>query len=151
MNFSGSLMFAAAADTAGATASPMSSFTTLLITFLPVIIIFYFFIIRPQKKRDKEDKQIRESIVIGDEIVTIGGIIGIVVRQTDDSLVIETGGDRSKIRVQKNAVKENITGAERRQAEVAAAKADKLSSIKTTASSDVSDKKEKKKNKNENN
>ncbi len=147
MSFSGPFMFAAAADTAGTTASPTSAITSLLITFLPVIIIFYFFIIRPQKKRDKEDKEIRESIVIGDEVVTIGGIIGIVVRQTDDSLVIETGGDRSKIRVQKIAIKDNITGAERRQAEVAAAKAEKLSSIKTSASSDsteVSDKKKKK-------
>ncbi len=149
MSFSGSIMFAAAADTAGATASPMSSMTALLITFLPVVIIFYFFIIRPQKKRDKEDKEIRESIVIGDEIVTIGGIIGIVVRQTDDSLVIETGGDRSKIRLQKNAVKENITGAERRQAEVAAAKAEKHSPVTTAASSESVEVADSKKNKKE--
>ena len=47
---------------------------------------------------------------------TMAGIIGLVVRQTDDSLVIETGGDRSKLRIQKSAVKENVTARERMQA-----------------------------------
>ena len=94
----------------------------LLITFLPIILIFYFLILRPQKKREKEEKAMRESIAIGDEIVTIGGIIGLVVRQTEDTLVIETGGDRSKLRIQKAAVRENLTALERKQAAAAAEK-----------------------------
>lgn len=99
-----------------------SAIISMLITFVPLFIVFYFFIIRPQKKRDKEEKAMRESLSIGDEIVTIGGIIGLVVRQTDDTVVIETGGDRSKIRIQKSAVRENITAVERAREAAAADK-----------------------------
>ena len=106
-------MLAEAAASGGSTTSAMLS---MLITFVPLFAVFYFLIVRPQKKREKEEKEMRESISIGDEIVTIGGIIGLVVRQTDDTLVIETGGDRSKLRIQKSAVKENVTARERMQA-----------------------------------
>ena len=107
------VMLAEAAASGGSTTSAMLS---MLITFVPLFAVFYFLIVRPQKKREKEEKEMRESISIGDEIVTIGGIIGLVVRQTDDTLVIETGGDRSKLRIQKSAVKENVTARERMQA-----------------------------------
>ena len=90
MNFTPVILAEAAAS--GSTSSAMLS---MLITFVPLFAVFYFLIVRPQKKREKEEKEMRESISIGDEIVTIGGIIGLVVRQTDDTLVIETGGDRS--------------------------------------------------------
>jgi preprotein translocase subunit YajC len=116
--------------------SSSAALVSMLITFVPILLVFYFFIIRPQKKREKEDKDMRESIVIGDEIVTIGGIIGLVVRQNDDTLVIETGGDRSKLRIQKTAVKENITAMERIQAAAAAQK--------NSSPAEVSDKKNKK-------
>jgi preprotein translocase subunit YajC len=116
--------------------SSSAALVSMLITFVPILLVFYFFIIRPQKKREKEDKLMRESIAIGDEIVTIGGIIGLVVRQSDDTLVIETGGDRSKLRIQKTAVKENITASERLQAAAAAQK--------NAPAADVSDKKNKK-------
>ncbi len=123
-----------------------AAMTSMLITFVPVILIFYFFIIRPQKKRDKEEQKMRESIAIGDEIVTIGGIIGIVVRQAEDNLVIETGGNRSKLRIQKNAVRENITAKERLQAEKAAAKsASVIEKAKLSDETDVDDGKQKKK------
>ena len=112
MNFT-PVMLAEAAASGGSTTSAMLS---MLITFVPLFAVFYFLIVRPQKKREKEEKEMRESISIGDEIVTIGGIIGLVVRQTDDTLVIETGGDRSKLRIQKSAVKENVTARERMQA-----------------------------------
>lgn len=102
--------------------STTAAMTSLLITFVPILLVFYFLIIRPQKKREKEEKEMRSSIEIGDEIVTIGGIIGLVVRQTEDTLVIETGGDRSKLRIQKSAVRENITAVERKQASAAAEK-----------------------------
>ena len=107
------VMLAEAAASGGSTTSAMLS---MLITFVPLFAVFYFLIVRPQKKREKEEKEMRESISIGDEIITIGGIIGLVVRQTDDTLVIETGGDRSKLRIQKSAVKENVTARERMQA-----------------------------------
>lgn len=120
MNFSPVILETAASDAAAGSTS--SALMSMLITFIPLFLVFYFFIIRPQKKREKEEKEMRESILIGDEIVTIGGIIGLVVRQTDDTLVIETGGDRSKLRIQKAAVRDNITAMERRQAAAAAEK-----------------------------
>lgn len=78
-----------------------------LITLLPLVLIvafFYFFIIRPQKKQEKKDAAMRDALEIGDEVVTNGGIVGIVFSIKDDTVVIETGGDRSKIRVKKWAI-----------------------------------------------
>ena len=69
-------------------------------------------LIRPQQKKDKEDKAMRENLDIGDEIVTAGGIIGRIVSIKDDTIVIETGSDRSKIRITKWAVSQNLTAAE---------------------------------------
>jgi len=116
MNFTPAILSAGDAAAAPGASSAMLS---MLITFIPLFVVFYFLIIRPQKKREKEEKLMRENIEIGDEIITIGGIIGLVVRQTDDTLVIETGGDRSKLRIQKSAVRENVTAAERLQAAAA--------------------------------
>lgn len=85
---------------------------SLAATFIPLVLIvvfFYFFIIRPQKKQDKKDAQMRDSLEIGDEVITNGGIVGIVFSIKDDTVVIETGGDRSKIRVKKWAIAKNET------------------------------------------
>ena len=85
---------------------------SMLLTFLPTTLFrsfFYFFIIRPQRKQDKEDKAMRENLEIGDEVITNGGIVGIVFSVKDDTVVIETGGDRSKIRVMKWAIAKNLT------------------------------------------
>ena len=65
-----------------------------------------------QQKKDKEDKAMRENLDIGDEIVTAGGIIGRIVSIKDDTLVIETGSDRSKVRIAKWAVSQNLTAIE---------------------------------------
>lgn len=80
-----------------------------LIVMVVVMAIMYFFMIRPQKKKEKEAKEMRDNLQIGDEVTTIGGITGIVVRKTEDTVVIETGGDRSKIRVKTWAISENAT------------------------------------------
>ena len=88
-----------------------------LIMFVLVIVFFYFLMIRPQKKKDKEQKEMRENIQIGDEIMTIGGIVGIVVKKTEDTVVIETGGDKSKLRIKMWAIQENITVSEKAAAE----------------------------------
>ena len=69
------------------------------LSFIPLILIFvlfYVMLIRPQKKRDKQDKEMRDSIIVGDRICTIGGIIGKVVSVHDDEIVIETSGNRTK-------------------------------------------------------
>ena len=87
-----------------------------VISFAPiivVIVVFYFMLIRPQQKKDKEDRAMRENLEIGDEIVTIGGIVGLVVSIKEDTVVIETGSDRSKIRILKTAVSQNITAKEK--------------------------------------
>ena len=111
------LYLAAATDTA-----------SMLATFIPLIlmiVVFYFLLIRPQKKRDKEVQKMRENIEIADEIVTIGGIIGRIVSIKDDTIVIETAGDRSKIRLARWSIQQNITATERAAQEHAANKENK--------------------------
>lgn len=83
-----------------------------LMSLLPLvlmIVIFYFFMIRPQKKKDKEIQEMRSSLQIGDEVITTGGIIGIVASLKEDTVVIETGSDRSKVRIARWAVAQNNT------------------------------------------
>ena len=90
-------------------AAEQSSPASLAMTFIPLVLIivfFYFFIIRPQKKQDKKDAEMRDNLEIGDEVVTNGGIVFSI---KDDTVVIETGGDRSKIRVKKWAIAKNET------------------------------------------
>ena len=94
----------------------------MLATFIPLIlmfVVFYFLLIRPQKKRDKEVQKMRENIEVADEIVTIGGIIGRIVSIKDETVVIETAGDRSKIRLARWSIQQNITANERAAAEQA--------------------------------
>ena len=66
---------------------------------------FYFFIIRPQKKQEREQQQMRDSLQVGDEITTIGGIIGKIVSITEETLVLETTKNCTKIRILKSAVR----------------------------------------------
>lgn len=66
-------------------------------------------LIRPQRKRDKETQRMRNSIQVGDEVLTVGGIVGLVVSIKEDTVVVETGGDRSKIRLKRWAIQENLT------------------------------------------
>lgn len=85
---------------------------SMLISFGPLVLIFvvmYFLMIRPQKKKQKEEQKMRDDVRVGDEIVTIGGICGRVVSVKEDSLVIETGSDRSKMAIMKWALQSNNT------------------------------------------
>ena len=68
-------------------------------TILPLVIliaVMYFLLIRPQKKREKEVNAMRSGVQVGDEIITIGGICGKVVKTMEESLVIQVGADRVK-------------------------------------------------------
>ena len=79
----------------------------MLVSFLPIILMiafFYFFLIRPQKKQEKETAAMRNSLSVGDEVTTIGGIIGRVTHVKDDVVTIETGADRNKIRFRRSAI-----------------------------------------------
>lgn len=80
-----------------------------LAPLLLIVVVFYFMLIRPQKKKEKEVQKMRSDIQVGDEIVTIGGIIGRVVSMREDTLVIETGSDRSKVRISRWAIQNNNT------------------------------------------
>ncbi len=76
---------------------------TTLITFGVIILIFYFLIIRPQKKRDKEAKDMIAAIKKGDKIVTIGGIRGTVAVVKDSTVIIKVD-DNTRIEFNKNAI-----------------------------------------------
>jgi len=69
-----------------------------------IFAVFYLLLIRPQRKKEKESKKMRDELRVGDEIVTIGGIEGRIVNVKDDAVVIESGADRNKIRMKKWAV-----------------------------------------------
>ena len=69
-----------------------------------MLVVMYFFVMRPQKKQEKETKNMRDSIKVGDEITTIGGIIGKVISVKEETVMIETGHDRTKIRILKSAI-----------------------------------------------
>lgn len=99
---------AAAASGNPQNAGGLSSMMSIGILIL-FVVIMYFLMIRPQKKREKEEAAMRNAIEIGDEILTIGGIYGRVVSLKDDSLIIESSGDRSKLRITRTAVSQNLT------------------------------------------
>ena len=90
-------------------ASGSASMTETLFTLLPMILIIVFMFILiylPQKRQDKKDAAMRSSIEIGDKVSTIGGIVGIVcaISEKDDTIVLETGSDRTKIRLRRTAI-----------------------------------------------
>jgi preprotein translocase subunit YajC len=86
-----------------------SSGQSLWITILymaAVVGIFYFLLMRPQQKKKKKEEKMRGSVQIGDDVTTIGGIVGRVVgvKEDDGMLIIETGTDRAKLKVKKWAI-----------------------------------------------
>ena len=80
------------------------SYISLFFTLALMLVMLYFMIYRPQKKQEKKDAAMRSALEIGDQVTTIGGIIGRVVAIKDDTFVLETGADRVKIRFTKNAI-----------------------------------------------
>ena len=70
-----------------------------------LIVFFYFFMIRPQKKKDKEDQEMRDALAVGDEVTTIGGIIGKVVSIKEETFVLETTKNKTHIRFLKGAIR----------------------------------------------
>ena len=80
------------------------SYISLFFTLALMLVLLYFMIYRPQKKQEKKDAAMRAALEIGDQVTTIGGIVGRVVAIKDDTFVLETGADRGKIRFIKNAI-----------------------------------------------
>lgn len=96
----------AATGTTG-TATGEATTGSMLMSLLPILllfVVFYFFMIRPEKKRKKKTEEMRNSLGVGDDIVTIGGLKGKIVHVTDDSITFETGEDRVRIEVAKWAI-----------------------------------------------
>ena len=95
-----------------AVATQSGGWLIMLIQLLPIlliVVVMYFILIRPQRKRDKEMQKMRNNLQVGDEVTTSGGIIGRVVSLREDTVVIETGSDRSKIRIKRWAIQSNET------------------------------------------
>lgn len=105
-----------------ATASSASLGWTSIIWLVLLLVAFYFILIRPQRKKEKKDAEMRKNIQIGDEIVTAGGIVGIVCKLEEETLVIETGSDKSKLRIRRWAVAQNLDAEKEASAAAAAAK-----------------------------
>ena len=80
------------------------SYISLFFTLALMLVLLYFMIYRPQKKQEKKDAAMRAALEIGDQVTTIGGIVGRVVAIKDDTFVLETGSDRVKIRFTKSAI-----------------------------------------------
>ncbi len=144
-----------AADTASSTQQTTSqgSFFTLILPLIIMFALLYFIAIRPQKKRDKELKEMQDSLQVGDEVVTGGGIVGMVVSVGEDTVVIETGGAKHKLRIKNWAITENVTAMERAKAAKAAGSAKKSKDAGMASAAVVDDdsaeKKSKKKKKDE--
>ena len=86
----------------------------MLATLLPLVlllVIMYFLLIRPQKKREKQVNEMRSNVRVGDEIITIGGICGKVVKTKDESLVIQVGADKVKFEIMRWSVSKVVENA----------------------------------------
>ena len=98
-------------------AMPGGDMTTTIIMLVLMVGVFYFMLIRPENKRKKEAENLRSSVKVGDEITTIGGIVGTVVDVKTDKIVVETGADQVRIEFQKWAISTNDTAAKNAEAE----------------------------------
>lgn len=99
-------------ETAAPAAEGGSVVATMLTTLLPLVLmvaIFYFLLIRPEKKRSKKMKEMLDNLQVADEVVTTGGIIGRVLSVKEDTVLIETGSDRTRLRVLRSSIAENRT------------------------------------------
>ena len=75
----------------------------MILLYGAIIAAIYFFLIRPNSKKKKEEAQMRNNLEIGDEITTIGGIMGriVAIKDDEDAIIIETGSDRVKMKFKK--------------------------------------------------
>ena len=91
-------------STGGATGSSASMIIILLLFF----VLMWFFMIRPEKKKQKKIEAMRNALSVGDEIVTIGGVMGTIVHITEDDITIETSEDKVRVQFKKWAVSSNV-------------------------------------------
>lgn len=106
------MLFRLLVETPSAADAGGNTVVILLTTLLPIVlmvVIFYFLLIRPEKKRSKKMKDMLDNLQVADEIVTTGGIIGRVLSVKEDTVLIETGSDRTRLRVLRSSIAENRT------------------------------------------
>jgi len=87
----------------------MNQSTMSILMLVLIIVVMYFLLIRPQKKKEKAINEMRNAIKAGDEIVTIGGICGKIVKTKDESLVIQVGADKVKFEIMRWAVSKVVS------------------------------------------
>ncbi len=101
---------AEAATSAGASPSVPGGGLGMTIFYIVIMVaVFYFLLIRPQKKQEKAKRRMLDDMRVGDDVITIGGVMGKIVSVKDESVMIETGADRTKLRFEKSAIKEVLT------------------------------------------
>ena len=101
MNFN---MFNLYATSSGGSSLAGGSGSFTIIWLVIMIALFYFMLIRPQKKKEKADRQLRASLQAGDKIVTIGGFTGRILSVKDDEVTFETGAAKTRLTVKKWAI-----------------------------------------------
>lgn len=100
------LLDAAAAADPAATGQPGAlGIWGSLLPFVLLIAVFYFMIIRPQRKREKAQKDMLSAMAVGDNVVSIGGIYGKIVELRDDVVTVEVGKDKVKLVFERGAIK----------------------------------------------
>lgn len=89
----------------------MGEMSALIIQFAIIIAIFYFLLIRPQKKQQQKIQNMLDNLQVNDKVITVGGIVGKVVKIKDDEVLIETGSgaEKSQIKFQKSAIGKVLT------------------------------------------
>lgn len=102
--FNFGMLLESAPSAAGAEGSPLGNFGTTAIMIVVLVAVFYLFLIRPENKKKKKLKEMRESLTVGDDITTIGGMIGKVVACNNETVTFETGEDRVRVQVAKWAI-----------------------------------------------
>lgn len=80
---------------------------SMILLLVGFFLLMWLLMIRPEKKRQKKIEEMRNNVEVGDNIVTIGGVIGKVVHVTDDDVTIETGEDRVRVQFKKSAIGTN--------------------------------------------
>lgn len=98
------LTSAPAASSAAGGGNPLFQGIPSIIMLVAIVAIFYFFMYRPQKKQEKEFAAMIDALTVGDEITTKGGIIGKIISIKEETVMIETGNERTKIRILRSAV-----------------------------------------------
>lgn len=104
--------FLPVAATTSTTETGSAGYVSTIIMIVAMIAIFYFLLIRPENKKKKAAEAMRSSLKVGDEITTIGGIVGTICAVKEKTIVMETGADRVRIEFTKWAISSKGTQVE---------------------------------------